>query len=245
MGGNGKLRAARAPGGAAHGGIFMHGRKRGSWLAAAALLCGAAGASAETWYAQRISSGECVPLRIEDLWSRGAWLRAETVIGGRPIVTIVRGDRYITLDRLSDSGVSVKRHPNAQAADEPKGRPFGNELRELQRAGGERVGEEDLGGGAKCVLWRLTSNEGRTEVCTGEEESPRIFFVRRWDRASNCNLQWRYVQWLRNFEVKSGFFAAPAKARIESYSYEKYVQTLGQSAAGLAFPLLLHGPREE
>lgn len=231
----------------------MHGRKRGSWLAAAVALCcgavGAMGASAETWYAQRISSGECVPLRIEDLWSRGAWLRAETVIGGRPIVTIVRGDRYITVDRLSGSGVSVKRHPNAQAADEPKGRPFGNELRELRRAGGELVGEEELGGGAKCALWRLTSNEGRTEVCTSQEDSPRIFFVRRWDRASNCNLQWRYVQWLRDFEMKGSFFAAPAKAKIESYSYEKYVQSLGQSAAGPALPplipLLLHGPREE
>ena len=56
--------------------------------AALALLLLAAPAVAqekpETWYAERIISGDTPPI-VEHLWSKGAKLRAETVIGGLPI----------------------------------------------------------------------------------------------------------------------------------------------------------------
>ena len=42
----------------------------------------------DTWYAERIISGDTPPV-VEHLWSKGSKLRAETVIGGQPILTLV------------------------------------------------------------------------------------------------------------------------------------------------------------
>ena len=80
----------------------------------------------ETWYAQRLTSGDA-PLRVDNLWSKGSRLRAETVIAGRPILTLVSGERYVIVDRLARRGVSIRRNRASVSADVEAGRLAGVE----------------------------------------------------------------------------------------------------------------------
>ncbi len=40
-----------------------------------------------SWFVQRVTTGDA-PLRVEYFWSRGSRLRSETVVAGRPILTL-------------------------------------------------------------------------------------------------------------------------------------------------------------
>jgi hypothetical protein len=151
-------------------------------LAALALLLIAVPARAQeapgTWYAMRIISGDTPP-HVEHLWSKGSKLRAETVIGGHPILTLVSGETYITVDRISNTGVSIQRSPRAIGEDARRARSFGNEASILQAAGGEKVSVEQVGG-SECDLYRLTNSEGRQEVCvSGTRPAPPAQGLRR------------------------------------------------------------------
>ena len=79
-----------------------------------------------TWYAQALTRGEA-GLNVTHFWSKGPWLRAETVVAAHKIVTIVRGDRYYAYDGLTGSGISIRREPAAVAEDRPDRRPFARE----------------------------------------------------------------------------------------------------------------------
>ena len=136
-----------------------------------------------TWYAERIISGDTPPI-VEHLWSKGSKLRAETVIGGQPILTLVNGEQYITIDRLTNTGVSIQRSPSAIRADAGRSRPFGNEGSILQSAGGERVSTERIGG-RPCELYRLTNSEGKQEVCVSQDPARLPLQLTVWRRKSN------------------------------------------------------------
>ena len=46
-------------------------------------------------------------------WSRGAAMRAETVVAGHRIVTIVKGEYYYAYDAIAKNGVQIRRTPAA------------------------------------------------------------------------------------------------------------------------------------
>ncbi len=56
-----------------------------------------------TWYAQAVSRGEQGSV-VSHFWSKGSKFRAEIVIGGHRIVTLVNGEYYYTLDELLSQG---------------------------------------------------------------------------------------------------------------------------------------------
>src|SRR5262245_24498097 len=58
-----------------------------------------------TWYAQALTRGDA-GLNVTHLWSKGASLRAETVVAGHKIVTIVSRDHYYAYDGLVGDGLS-------------------------------------------------------------------------------------------------------------------------------------------
>jgi hypothetical protein len=210
----------------------------------ALLLLGfvAAAASAETWHAERVTSGGGAPPRVERLWSKGAWLRAEVVIAGHPVLTFVKGDRYIVVDALAGKGTSIQRSPKAVAEDATRGRPFGTERAVLVKLGGERVKTEGEGG-ATCELYRLTDEAGRREVCvsTGEDGVP--LFTRAWSRQTGAETETRYIAWSKDLEGKGvtigdDFFAPDPRIPLESFTYEGFMAKAQQGEAPAVAPIL-------
>jgi hypothetical protein len=81
-------------------------------LAALALWTSAPAARAEedpeTWHSRAISEGP-TGLSITYFWSKGRSMRAQTVVQGRPIVTLVHRDWYYVVDEISGTGLAVER----------------------------------------------------------------------------------------------------------------------------------------
>ena len=213
-----------------------------------ALLLAAAPAAARdaknTWYAERITSGD-VPVHVEHLWSKGSKFRAEMVLGGHPILTLVNGERYITIDRISNTGVSIERSPKAIRQDAKRGRPFGNEWFELQADGGEQVSTENIAG-RECDLYRLTDAGGRREVCVARGESRLPLNYTVWQRGSGREARTQYLDWTSALPLPDEFFEPDSAAVLESLSYDEYVSRVTKEQIGPAPPFfreLLHGAK--
>jgi len=217
-------------------------------LVALTLLLLAAPAVAQetpnTWYAERIISGDTPPI-VEHLWSKGPKLRAETVIRGHPYVTLVNGERYMTLDKILKTGVSIQRSPGAIREDAERSRPFGNEGSILQKAGGEKVSVEKVGG-RQCELYRLTNNEGRQEVCVSRDQARLPLQFKVWRRKSGKEALTRYLDWTSGLEIPDDFFEPDSSVKIEHISHKDYLRRAGQEQIGPAPPFyreLLHGTK--
>ncbi len=226
-------------------------RSIGISLAGLAAVClvglAPAAASAETWYAQRVTQGGG-GIGVEHLWSSGASLRSEVVVGGHPVLTVIHGNRYWVVDRLSGEGISIERHPNAVKASASGARPFADEADRLQREGGEFIRDEPLGEDVSCRLFKLTNERGRQEVCVRSDETKLPVFIKSWDRNTKREAVIQYVNWSKGLAIAEDFFAPDPRAKITPYSYGAYVKATQEGNVGPApvlFPHLLHGEREE
>jgi len=65
-----------------------------------------------TWFAERMAE-RVVGSGATALWAKGTKLRAETVVNGHPVITIVNGNTYYMIDGLNGAGWAVQRHPAA------------------------------------------------------------------------------------------------------------------------------------
>jgi len=184
-------------------------------------------------------------MRVDQLWSRGASFRGFTVVSGNPILTLVHGEQYMTLNPAIGSGVSIERNPRAIRQDAQHARPFGNELEEMLANGAEKVREEKLGS-QRCDLYRVTDARGRREACVTQDEDRLPLLLRIWDRQSGRSVEIRYVGWSKNFPVKPSFFDPDPRMQIEHLSYEEYSQKRLRQPVGPAPPMyaeLLDGRR--
>lgn len=204
----------------------------------------AAQETSSTWHAQRVTSGD-TPLIVEYLWSKGPKQRAETVIGGHPIITLVNGERYIIIDRLANTGVSIQRSPTAIREDGTRSRPFGNEGAVLEAAGAEKVSTETIAG-RSCDRYRLTNSEGRQEVCVSQDEKPLPLQLKVWKRASGKEAVTRYLDWTSALALPDEFFEPDSAVTLEHLSYDDYLRRARKEQIGPAPPFfrdLLHGTR--
>lgn len=210
------------------------------------LLAGAA--SAESWQAERLSSGGGPP-RIEQLWAKGSSFRAEIVLGGHLVVTYVQGDRYVVVDALTGKGTSIQRSPKAIAQDASRGRPFGNEQPLLVAAGAEKVKTEGEGE-ASCDLYRLTDEAGRREVCVTNTPDKLPVYVRAWDRRSGAESETRYLGWSKALEgqgvaIGDSFFTPDPRVTLTSLTYEAFLAKAqageNPAVAPILYPELLVG----
>jgi len=215
-------------------------------LAALALLLASAPGVAQetesTWYAERITSGD-VPVHVEHLWSKGSKLRAEMVLGGHPIVTLVSGEHYIVIDRIAKTGASIQRSPKAIRQDAGRGRPFGNEWIELDEAGGEKISTETIGG-RECDLYRLTGAGGRREVCVSQDESRLPLQHSVWQRGSGREARTQYLDWTSGLALGEDFFEPDPGVTLEHLTYDAYLSRATKEQIGPAPPFfreLLHG----
>jgi hypothetical protein len=199
-------------------------------------------AAAETWYTERLITGSSTP-GVEHLWSKGPWLRSELVIAGQPIVQIVRGDRYVIVNRLLREGVSIQRNPSAIQKDASRRRPIGDDPQIILAAGGEPAGNGEVGG-QPCKLVRLTDADGRRETCVSTSEAHVPLRTTFWHRASNRSTEINYLTWASQVPLGDDFFAPDPGVRLEELGYEQYLAAVAKGPVGPAPPTfshLLHG----
>jgi hypothetical protein len=196
------------------------------------------------WWTQRLSYG-AGPMVIENLWSKGPRMRAESVFLGHPIVTLVDEQRYVMFDEVTRTGVAIARSPASIALDAKRKRPFGDEADELIADGGEKVGTE-VRAGEEVEHYRLTEPGGNQREVWASADGFRLpSESRRFDRATGQESRIIYVRWLQH-GFPDDFFRPAPDVKLEQLSYEEYVARSAKEAVGPAPPLyayLLHGPR--
>jgi hypothetical protein len=240
--------------------VRLHRSSRcGVLIAAAALLAAPAAAqevanaapapSAEvaTWYAQALARGDA-GLNVTHFWSKGPRLRAETVVAGHKVVTIVSGDWYYAYDGLTGHGLAIRRDPAAVAKDASKLRPFGNEYDTILRQGGELVREETLLG-RQTGVFRVTDELGRRELWATLDEQHLPLRVEIYDRHTSRNRYTDYLNWQSQLAIPDAFFEPEPSAKLERLALEEYLaRTLRQGPVGpvpVLYLDLLHVKRDE
>jgi len=182
----------------------------------------APGSATPTWYAQTLTRG-AAGLNVTHFWSKGAMLRAETVVAGHKIVTIVRGGRYYAYDALTGEGLSIAREPAVVAADRPDRRPFGREYEILLGQGAELVREEELLGRATGV-YRITDDWGRRELWVTQDELRIPLRLEVFDRGSAERRYVDYLNWQSDLFIPDHFFTPDANARLTEMDYGEYLR---------------------
>jgi hypothetical protein len=199
-----------------------------------------------TWYALALGQLQG-RLAVAHYWSSDKKFRALTLINGRPLLTIVNGPYYYTIDLAQRKGVRITRNPSSVASDGRYSRPFAQEWEELIAAGGEKVREEKVAGRV-TEIWRLTNNSGRRTVWVSKEKPMVPLRVETYDRKTAKEDTVDYVNWQLGLSLADGFFEPPADIELDRFEYADYVTTARQRPVGPAPPLyreLLHGSRHE
>jgi hypothetical protein len=200
-----------------------------------------------TWYAQALARGGA-GLNVTHFWSKGPWLRAETVVGGHKVINIVKGPWYYTYDGVTKRGLAIRRDPKAEADDKPDRRPFGREYEILMRQGAELVREEDAIG-KKVGVYRVTDMRGKRELIVTQDESRLPLRIEIYDRETTARRYTDYLNWQSALAIPDAFFEPDSDVQIERIELDAYLnRTVHQGPVG-AVPVLyadlLHGKHEE
>jgi hypothetical protein len=198
------------------------------------------------WWTQRLSYGEG-PMLVENLWSRGQRMRAESVFNGIPIVTLVDERRYVIIDEAHHTGVSIARSPLAVQQDAKRRRPFGYEAERLLARGAEKVGSE-VRAGQDVDHYRMTKADGDRDEVWLTQDALRLPMEELYrDRDTGAKSQRVYLRWVQT-ALPDEFFRPDPDVKLEQVSYEEYVESTRKGKPpGPAPPLysdLLHGQRE-
>ena len=214
-----------------------------AWIACAGLAVAAAaepektGPAPDTWYAQAVALGDGVGVNITHFWSKGSWLRSETVVAGHRLVTIVRGSTYYAYDSLTGEGLAIARQPEAVARQEGKARPFGNQYETLIQQGAEKVREEQLLGRSTGV-YRVTDELGKRELWVTEDAQRIPLRIRIFERNSGRQRTTDFVDWQSDFHIPDGFFEPDPRARLEALDYREYLRRSAEEGTVGPVPVL-------
>jgi hypothetical protein len=200
-----------------------------------------------TWYASSLSRNEGGAYLVVHFWSKGAKFRAETVIAGHRVTTIVNGKTYFVTDPVLSTGVAIRRSELAIAQDATRGRPFGRELEQILRDGAEKVRRERVKG-RECDVYQVTDEQGRRQVCVTLRASRVPLRVENFDRRTGKTTYVDYTDWLAGPLISDSFFAPDERIDMERVGYEEYRARIarGQTTgpAPVLYGELLNGRRE-
>jgi len=199
-------------------------------VAGIAVLCAAAANAADpapapgtsTWFSQVLSHSDA-GLNVTYFWSKGAKLRAETVIAGRRVTTLVTGNTYYAYDAVSQNGVAITRSPKAIAADARGDRPFGREFEKLASQGAERIRDEQVMGRA-CEVFRLTDQLGRRELWVTKDKLRLPVRVVVYRRDTQKTTTTDFVNWLTGLVIADAFFEPESSIAFQRLDYDTYLQ---------------------
>lgn len=204
--------------------------------------------SETTWYVRSLIGSEFGAI-MTHYWSKGSLFRADTVVAGHPITTIVDESRYYIYDSILADGASIERNPASIAEDATRGRPFARELRELLATGAEKVSEGFLEEGSiGYEVYQLTNENGRQRVQVTKTDPPLPIQVETFVRETGATGVLEYAGWQRGFALRDSFFEPPNTIVFEQISYLEYTSRFGKVPIGPApvyYRYLLHGSRKQ
>ena len=197
----------------------------------------------DTWYAFALSSGSMGTVVVH-YWSKGPKMRAETVIAGHPIVTLVDEESYTMIDILGGRGTRVARSEKSKREDAERKRPFAGELEEVLRSGGEKVRAEEVGGQSLGVF-RVTNSAGRRTVWVDPTGQFPVR-VETFDRKNSQTSRVDYLGWASGMPIADRFFEPPVDVALGDVSYEAFATRSSSAPVGpvpVFYGELLHGHR--
>ena len=186
------------------------------------------GASEATGFQATSLARTAYEVIIVQYWSLGPLLRAEAVMSGHNIVTVVNGDYYYVYDSLTNSGYRIRRAAEVVAADANRKRPFGMQLEEILSFGGEKIREETFEG-VPVEVYRMTNDEERRTLWVQKNSDAIPIRIETYERkqARTARLDW--INWLTGLKVSRSFFSPPSQVEFEEFdSYEAYLLRLAQ-----------------
>ena len=175
-----------------------------------------------TWFAQVIAHAD-TGLNVTYFWSKGARLRADTVIAGRKITTLVSGNTYYAFDAVGQTGVAITRSAKAIAGDARGERPFGREFENLVSQGAERIREETVMGRATEV-YRLTDQLGRRELWVTKDKLRLPVRIAVFRRDTGVTVTTEYINWLTGLSIADGFFEPESSIALERIDFDSYMR---------------------
>ena len=197
-----------------------------------------------SWYTQSYTRSD-TGLTITYLWSLKSKFRAETVIRGHNLVTIVNGDTYYTYDALTMAGIAIRRAPAALAAESPDRRPFGNEGQLLIDQGGEKIREENIAGRLADV-YQITDEHGRRIAWMTQDDRRLPIRIELFSRKSGSTRYKEYVDWITGLPVADAFFEPEPSIQFQHFELDEYIKhTIAKGSAAtlpILYQELLHGP---
>ncbi|MFO0690715.1 MAG: hypothetical protein U0900_18590 [Myxococcota bacterium] len=242
----GDANAAAAEAGAATAPATAGAAPAGAPAGGAAPAAADEAARPETWHATAFVSG-IGSYRIIHYWSKGPSMRAETLIAGHPITTIVHDDRYIVIDRLAGKALDVERSKRAISEDRGRARPFAFEQKEIRDAGGEKVEDTNMSG-VPVEVWRVTDDAGRRTAWVSKGEPSVPLRVETFVRGGSQTVKIDYSSWGFNLEMPDAFFELPDGLEVERLSYEAFTKKSAEGPVGPApilYPDMLHGSKPQ
>lgn len=197
-----------------------------------------------SWYTQSYTRSD-TGLTITYLWSLKSKFRAETVVRGHNLVTIVNGDTYYTYDALTMAGIAIRRAPAALAAESPDRRPFGNEGQLLIDQGGEKIREENIAGRLADV-YQITDERGRRIAWLTQDDRRLPIRIELFSRKSGSTRYKEYVDWITGLPIADAFFEPKPSIQFQHFELDEYIQhTIAKGSAAtlpILYQELLHGP---
>ena len=180
-----------------------------------------------TWHAEALTSSPR-GVQVTQYWSKGSdRLRAETVVAGHRLVSVVNGDLYYAIDVTSGLAIAVKRSPRAIEEGKKRSRLVGLEAFVIRERGGEKVKSEPLAG-QMCDVYRLTDSRGRRAVWVQQERGGKTgemlpLRVEVYNRQAGAEIRTDYVQWASGIELPDRLFLPDPRFSLEEFDYEEYV----------------------
>ncbi len=110
--------------------------------------------------------------------------------------------------------------------------------------GAEKVGTDDETG-RPCVIYRITDQRGRREICLTPDELLLPIHSQQYARSSHRRVEARYLDWAQGFQASDAFFAPDPRFELERIEYDVYLARSLRTQVGPAPVLyrdLLHGP---
>jgi len=206
----------------------------------------AAAEEPETWHAETLTSSPR-GLQVTQYWSRGSdRLRAETVVAGHRLVTIVNGERYYSINVTQGTGVAIERNPRAIRDGKRRPRLVGVEGFLIRERGGEKVRSEAVAG-RMCDVYKHTDASGRREVWVQQDASGELLPLRVefYNRQAGAMIRTDYVQWASGLELPDRLFQPDPRFPIQEFGYEEYLKSSSESLppVPVLHGSLLHGEK--
>jgi outer membrane lipoprotein-sorting protein len=215
-------------------------------LAAALWAAGAARAvEPETWHAETLTSSPR-GVQATQYWSKGPGrMRAETVVAGHRLVTIVNGDVYYAVNATLGSAVAIKRSERAIAETKKRPRLVGIEGFMIRERGGEKIGSEPISG-RMCDVYKQTDSDGRRQVWVQQDGDDLLpLRVEFYNRRAGALIRTDYVQWAAGLELPDRLFEPDPRFSLVELEYEEFVSGKGDTPfmVPVLHANLLHGER--